>query len=322
MRPAAWTALLFSLAAAPATAGDFALSLPIDCTLGADCRIQQYVDRDPGPGYTDFSCGSLSYDGHKGTDFAVATLQDMARGVAVVAAADGIVAGWRDGMEDIPFTPERAEAIDGRDCGNGVLVRHEGGWETQYCHFRKGSVTVRKGDRVQRGDVLGLVGLSGRTQFPHVHLTVRRDGEIVDPFSPAAREGCGQVGDTLWKDPPDYAPGGLILAAFSPGVPSYDAVRAGQAAHDVLPADAPALVLYAYAFGGLEGDRVELTITGPEGRIYDQAQLLEKDQALFFRAGGKRLRGAGWPRGAYHGTVRLLRDGRVLGERQAKLRVE
>ena len=55
MRAAALTACL-SLAMAPALAGDFSLGLPIDCEIGTTCRIQQYVDRDPGPGYTDFAC--------------------------------------------------------------------------------------------------------------------------------------------------------------------------------------------------------------------------------------------------------------------------
>lgn len=322
MRRAALSASLFSLAMAPAMAGDFTLGLPIDCTLGTDCRIQQYVDRDPGPGAADFTCGRLSYDGHKGTDFALSTRRDMARGVAVLAAAAGVVQAVRDGMSDTAYSADRAEEIDGRDCGNGVLLRHEDGWETQYCHFRQGSVRVQPGDRLERGDALGLVGLSGRTQFPHVHLSVRRDGEVVDPFASEKRDVCGTDSETLWSDPPDYAPGGMIQAGFAPDIPSYDAVRAGDAARDALPPDAPALVVYAYAFGGQAGDRVDLRITGPNGVVFDQSQTLDKDQALFFRAGGKRRPGAGWPTGDYTGTARLIRDGRALGARSTSLRIE
>ena len=64
-----------------------------------------------------------------------------------------------------------------RNCGNGVVIRHADGWETQYCHLRRGSVQVAEGDRVEAGEPLGLVGMSGEANFPHVHLSVRRDGD-------------------------------------------------------------------------------------------------------------------------------------------------
>lgn len=67
---------------------------PIDCDIVSDCHIQQYVDRDPGPGWRDFTCGGLAYDGHKGTDFALPSLARMTEGVDVLAAAPGTV-GWR-----------------------------------------------------------------------------------------------------------------------------------------------------------------------------------------------------------------------------------
>ena len=75
------------LAAAPATARDPILSLPVDCTLGDDCFILQYADADPGRGAADYTCGPMSYDGHKGTDFAVPSFAAMAEGVDVIAAA-------------------------------------------------------------------------------------------------------------------------------------------------------------------------------------------------------------------------------------------
>lgn len=317
----AFVACFLSLAA-PAAAGDLVLGLPIDCDMETTCRIQQYVDRDPGPGFTDFRCGMLSYDGHKGTDFAVPTLADMERGVDVLASADGVVGGVRDGMADVAFTPEREAALDGRDCGNGVAIVHDGGWVTQYCHMRRGSVQVRKGDRVKQGSVLGQVGLSGRSQFPHVHLSVRRDNAVVDPFAATAVEGCGGEAVSLWQDTPAYMPGGLIMAGFSDSIPPYDAVQAGTAAQTELPPDAPALVVFLYAFGGRKGDRLELEIQGPSGQMFQQSLVLDKDQALFFRAGGKRLAGPEWPMGDYQGTVRMFRDETLLGQRQARLQVD
>ena len=63
------------------------LSFPLKCTLGESCWLVNFVDRDPGPGYTDFECGAFSYNTHKGTDIAIADDAQMRRGVAVLAAA-------------------------------------------------------------------------------------------------------------------------------------------------------------------------------------------------------------------------------------------
>ena len=77
--------------------------LPVDCEMGTVCFIQNYVDRDPGALARDHACGLLSYDGYKGTDFRVADLVTMRRGIAVIAAAAGTVRGMRDEMPDTGF---------------------------------------------------------------------------------------------------------------------------------------------------------------------------------------------------------------------------
>ncbi|KIC35571.1 M23 family metallopeptidase [Leisingera sp. ANG-M7] len=307
-------ALMTSLSlAAPAAAGDLVLQFPLDCTLGEDCRIQQFVDRDPGKGATDFTCGTLSYDGHKGTDIALPYLSDMQAGVQVRAAADGVVLGTRNTMADQYATADNADSIDGKECGNGVVLRHGGGWETQYCHMKRGSVLVENGQKVKAGDVLGEVGLSGKTQFPHLHLSVRKDGAVVDPFSPGALDTCGSpAAQTLWADPLPYQPGGLIGAGFSTAVPEFDAIQAGTANQAPLAADAPALVFWAYAYGSQAGDRLELNVTGPGGELVSHSEALERTQAQLFRAAGRRLRGGQWPAGSYTGVARLLRDGQEI----------
>jgi hypothetical protein len=149
------------------------------------------VDHDPGPTALDFTCSGLSYDTHTGTDFALPSLAAMRAGVAVLAAAPGQVTALRDGMPDTGLTPETAAQIEGRDCGNGVVIRHADGWETQYCHLMQGSVTVARGQIVETGTPLGLVGLSGNTEFPHVHIALRRNGQVVDPFDPDGQITCG-----------------------------------------------------------------------------------------------------------------------------------
>lgn len=299
------------------------LSLPIDCVPGDTCFIQNYMDRDPGPGARDYTCAGLSYDGHKGTDFGLPSMIRMLEGVAVVAAAPGTVRGTRNDMIDRYYTAEEDARIDGRDCGNGVVIDHGEGWETQYCHMRQGSVTVRSGQQVQAGDRLGLVGLSGRSQFPHLHISVRHNGQPVDPFTPGADPAtCGTgTGPTLWSDDLTYQPGAIMSVGFSAEVPDYAAVKTGTAAQPALSRDAPAIVLWGFAFGGRAGDSMDLTITGPDGEVYSARQEIDRDQAQFFRAGGKRLRSP-LPPGRYTGTAVLIRDGAPMSRKSVEVDVE
>lgn len=304
-------AILLALAAPwPAVALD--LALPVDCTPGADCYIQNLVDHDPGPGVTDHACGHLTYDGHDGTDFALPTAADMQAGVAVLAAAPGTVRAVRDGMADIAQGDAGAPDVTGRECGNGVVIDHGGGWETQYCHLAQGSIAVAPGDSVAAGAALGQIGLSGQTEFPHLHLSVRQDGRAVDPFDPDGVIVCGSpAADPLWSVPPAYAPGGITDTGWATAVPDYAAIRAGLPDAAVTGA-APALVLWALMFGGRAGDVVEIDITGPLGTVVDHAEALPRDQALFFRAAGLRAPPDGWPAGDYAGTIRLIRDGQAI----------
>ena len=312
--PKALTAALIC-AAVPVQAEAPAFSLPLDCTLGDTCYIQQYVDHDPGAGAHDFTCAPLSYEGHKGTDFALPSRAAMERGVGVIAAAPGRVTATRDGMIDRLFEDAHTEDMDGRDCGNGLLIDHGDGWTTQYCHMAQGSVRVRKGDDVERGAPLGQVGLSGRTQFPHLHVTIRHNKEVVDPFDPDGQITCGSPSETsLWDTPVAYVPGGLLSLGFASGVPSFEAVKAGTANETITP-ETGALVLWAYAFGGRRGDVMTLTLTGPFGQIVSNDAVLEKTQAQFFRAAGRRLKADRWPPGAYTGTATLTRGGVSLGSR-------
>ncbi len=304
---------LISLAV-PVTAGELSLTSPIDCDLTGPCYIQQYVDHDPSDKASDFNCSSLSYDGHKGTDFALPTHDMIAQGVNVLASAPGTVRGFRDGMEDVRYSSDNAEQVQGAECGNGIVIVHEGGWETQYCHMRKGSVAVTQGQEVEAGDILGQVGMSGRAEFPHVHLSVRRDGAVIDPFDPDGTITCGEEEtDTLWADLPPYRAGGIVSVGAAAEVPDFSNIRANTVP---LPeASSGALVIYAYLFGTQNDDIIHLTLNGPDGTVVTRDVLLERTQAQSFRAIGTKLRGERWPEGDYNGIAELRRANSVV-ERQ------
>ena len=305
------TSFLLSLAAYPA-AGDIPLALPIDCDLGETCHIQQTVDHDPTTDASDFTCGLLTYDGHKGTDFALPSISAQKSGVNVLAAAPGTVRGVRDGMADILQNGPDAPDVSDRECGNGVVVSHGDGWETQYCHLANGSLAVKNGDTVAIGTVLGQVGLSGQTQFPHLHLSVRHNGNVVDPFDPDGMITCGAPPDeTMWTDTIDFPAGGIIATGFSAGVPDYDDVKEGIAHAETLETT-DALVVWGYVFGGQIGDEISLTIDGPEGEVIDQTITLERNQSQLFRATGRRAPRRGWADGDYAGFVEMSRDGTII----------
>ncbi|MCX7300284.1 MAG: M23 family metallopeptidase [Rhodobacterales bacterium] len=296
----------------PAVSRAFDLEFPIDCEIGETCYIQQFFDHDPGAEASDFTCGPLSYDGHDGTDIALPTLADQSAGVTVLAAAAGVVAGVRDEMADALQVGPDAPDVTNRECGNGVVIRHEGGWETQYCHMRLGSILVAPGQAVTTGTPLGQVGLSGQTQFPHLHLSVRHDGAEVDPFDPDGVIACGAPSaDTLWETPLRYQPGGVISAGFADAVPEFEAVQAGAASVPVLRGSS-ALVAFGLLFGGQAGDVVGIKITGPEGEVIDHNEMLERTQAQLFRAAGRPVPAGGWAAGAYEATITLMRGETVV----------
>ncbi len=176
-------------------AEDLKLSLPIKCHIGETCFIQQYMDVDPGSKAQDYRCGNAVYNKHSGTDIRLRTLEDARRGVEVLAAAPGKVLRTRDAAPDrIVATQSDRDAFQNVFCGNGLIIDHGDGWQTQYCHLRRGSLRVKAGDMVERGTPLGLVGYSGLAQFPHLHLTVYRDKIRTDPLTGSAADGGLQFG--------------------------------------------------------------------------------------------------------------------------------
>ncbi len=63
--------------------------------------------------------------------------------------------------------------------GLSVIVNHGYGYRTIYAHLSK--VKVKKGNKVQRGDIIGLTGNSGLSTGPHLHYEVEHDGQKLNP---------------------------------------------------------------------------------------------------------------------------------------------
>ncbi|MEM9246758.1 MAG: M23 family metallopeptidase, partial [Cyanobacteria bacterium P01_F01_bin.153] len=248
---------------------DFPIVKPINCILGQDCFVLLYPDRDPTTDAKDFNCGQLTYDGHKGTDFAIAGWNPNTD-VPVLASAPGTVQAVRDGVRDYRIESENEfVTVKGIECGNGVLMDHGNGWSTQYCHLEQGSVSVSQGDSLEAGDQIGFVGLSGKTTFPHVHLTIRYQGEVVDPFvGRDFKSGCN-VGERspLWIEPDvEYVSSGLVRAGFADGAVNMPELWLDGHRRERFPSNGPALVFWSHVYGVQKGDTEILQLTDPNGR--------------------------------------------------------
>jgi hypothetical protein len=110
-------------------------------------------------------------------------------GTEALAVADATVAHVQDGLpEGTPGTfPAAVDAVTAD--GNSVVLDLGKGRYALYAHFQPGSIRVKVGDRVERGQVLGLVGNSGNSDAPHLHF------HVMDGPSPLASNGVPYVID-------------------------------------------------------------------------------------------------------------------------------
>jgi murein DD-endopeptidase MepM/ murein hydrolase activator NlpD len=108
-----------------------------------------------------------------------------AYGVDALAVADGVVTEVKDGIpENIPGPNSRAVPITLETVGgNHVIIDIGNGNFAFYAHLQPGSLRVKLGDKVRRGQVVGLVGNSGNSTEPHLHF------HIANSSSPLGSEG-------------------------------------------------------------------------------------------------------------------------------------
>ena len=282
------------------------LGLPLECTLGGDCFVQNYVDHGSGSDYRDYHCGAMTYEGHDGTDFRIPSIKVQKQGVPVVAVADGKVKAVRDGVPDAILTSANKADVVGEECGNGVVIDHKDGWQTQYCHMAQGSIAIKPGSRVMRGSTIGRVGLSGATEFPHLHLTVRHNGEVVDPFAPTLAPGsCSEKqGPTLFDDKDltfDYRDRIVLNFGFVDGPVSGDEIEQGELKSRLPDHDSDAIVAYVRVMGLKKGDTQTFAIIGPDGepivkRVFEPLAGAKAQNSIYI---GLKKPKEGWKLGIY-----------------------
>jgi murein DD-endopeptidase MepM/ murein hydrolase activator NlpD len=306
-------------APAPAAAPQF--MIPAACTPGRDCWIVHYVDTATAPDdFADYQCGTQTYDKHDAVDFAVRDWKAMEEGVDVLAAAGGKILRVRDGIEDkMPAEGEADKMLaENRGCGNGVVVDHGDGWQTIYCHLKRGSISVRPDDTVSAGQRIAGVGHSGAAEFPHLHFGVFKDGKTIDPFTGNTMDkDCRAPQKSMWMPglAMPYEPIALYAAGFDDSAPDYESLLRVARNPDTLPVDAPALTFWVLMYGALEGDQVVMKLYAPDGTTLAERTLTQEEKrARQYYYLGKRNDGK-LAVGPYTGTLTLTRtlaDGRTV----------
>lgn len=236
-------------------AADLKLAWPFGGKAFQDWQIGAYGDLDSTSGTKDYTgatgASALTYDGHRGVDILVPNFRWMDNDFPVLASAGGVV------KQIIQDQPDRNLSC-ATDNWNVVVIQHDNGFKTLYGHLKRNSVTVTVGQRVSAGQKLGVVGSSGCSTYPHVHLEIADcSGNRVEPFK-----------QNMWTSAPVYgysAPATVmdtvnrqpvltsILDLVDPG-PVNNRFRAGQT-----------FSLGTIIAAAKPGDKIRLELIEPSG---------------------------------------------------------
>ena len=132
-----------------------------------------------------------------------------AYGAEIHAVADGVITATKDGIQQnipnekpvVPITLETAG-------GNHVIMQIGDGLFAFYAHMQPGSLRVKVGDKVRRGDVLGLLGNSGNSSGPHLHFHLcNASSELACEGLPYAFASYELLGNgSTWKSSGSHEP--------------------------------------------------------------------------------------------------------------------
>lgn len=233
-----------------------------------------FVDHDAAnPGaLLDYQCGNRTYDvdgyNHRGTDLFLWPFpwNKMADNeVEVIAAAAGKIVLKTDGNDDDSC------GFTGKEW-NAVYIEHADSSIAWYSHFKKNSLTKKEvGDSVAAGEFLGIVGSSGNSSIPHLHLEIYdAQGSLIDPF----RGECNSLNtDSWWIKQPGYFESTVNRLTIGAKAPNQGRCPAPATPNekDTLVADQRAYFT-AYFAGQRNTDEADYVIRSPDGSVIENWQ--------------------------------------------------
>ena len=199
-----------SLLPASSSAPVYSLAWPLPAGMESRGLLGLFPDHVATSGVLDFIGKTCTYDGHDGTDIVLHSFAEMDSGTAVVAASPGVVRQVQDTF------PDRVGAWieSNRGRANLVVVGRTDGSVVEYLHLRRWSTVPKVGDSVRIGDTLGMIGSSGYSDWPHLHLGLRtRSGQAFDPWAGPSNPHPGQWANQRphpLDEPPRIAAGGFL----------------------------------------------------------------------------------------------------------------
>jgi len=294
-----------------------AFQWPVQCTLNEDCWVINYVDIDQNDDIgTDFKCLNRSYEGHNGTDIAVKSVIDITNGVPILSAANGVIKRMRNGEPDrLASAKDIAEIKKMRkECGNAIMIDHDNGIETVYCHLKNNSITVKQGQKVKAGERIALMGLSGMTQFPHLDFMILENKKAIDPFSSLTpTDKCGAAPKSKWHKDTNLTADTLnditiMYAGFQTDIPTLKAIDQGDFTPlDTAPTSADKLIFWSTLYGLQKGDAINIEILDANLKTIDKKQIIQdKTRARQLYYIGKRLKDGLEP-GVYTASITVTR---------------
>lgn len=258
---------------APATTAHPLLEFPLRAASHFDDPGYYYVFAffDHAPAFNvrqDYNCGTRTHDAgdgaHSGIDYNLwpfdwNKMDDS--DVEVIAGAPGTVILRFEGF------PDRSCPGASSNDWNGIALRHDDGSLAYYVHFKTGSVTRKGvGQRIELGEYLGVVGSSGPSISPHLHLHLFDNSQprnYIDPFAGP----CNDTTDESWwaEQPPYVQPGINKISTHRQAVQWTACPNPDNPNLEDRFDPGEQVTFYTFGRDGSNGDHYEFEVLFPDG---------------------------------------------------------